>query len=87
MMSAQAGFGRLELADNARIKRSMKPKTGKPRVRIHFNGCALVKDASGDKFWLYDSWLKWVNEWQASKARVEVEAMLERYKRGQQWLD
>ncbi len=77
----------MQPADNARIKRGMKPKTGKPRVRIYFNGCALVKDASGDKFWLYDSWLKWVNEWQASKARVEVEAMLERYRRGQQWLD
>lgn len=77
----------MEPADNARIKRSMKPKTGKTRVRLHFNGCALITDNSGSKFWLYDSWLKWVNEWQASKARVEVDAMFERYKRGQQWLD
>ena len=57
-MSAQAEVDRLELADNARIKRSMKPKMGKTRVRLHFNGCALITDNSGSKFWLYNDWLR-----------------------------
>ena len=65
----------MELADNARIKRSMKPKTGKPRVRIYFNGCALITDNSGSKFWLYEGWLRWVNEQGWINTRWEAAAL------------
>lgn len=77
----------MQIADNARIKRSLKHKTHKPRVRLYYNGCALITDSSGSKFWIYEQWLRWVDEWIKSQARIEVMSMLERNKQGLQWLD
>ena len=63
----------MELADNARIKRSMKPKTGKTRVRLYCNGGALVTENASSKFWLYNDWLKMVKH-RLQNQRIRIES-------------